>query len=57
MATLQEMILAKFIAKMSDDKSLSEEKIRALHDLLQRDAKVRADDLVRIFANEGGELA
>lgn len=57
MATLQEMIVEKFIAELSDNKSLSVEKISALRDLLQRDAKVRADDLVKIFANDGGQLA
>jgi hypothetical protein len=57
MATLQEMIVEKIIAELSDNKSLSVEKISALRDLLQRNAKVRADDLVKIFANDGGQLA
>lgn len=57
MANLQETIVEKFIAELSDNKSLSAEKIRALRDLLQTDAKIRADDLVKIFANDGGELA
>jgi hypothetical protein len=57
MATIQEMIVEKLVAELSEKTTLSAPKISALRELLRKDSKVRADDLVAIFIGDDGEVA
>lgn len=58
MVNLQETIVEKLVAELSEKKALSAEKITALRELLQKmDAKLRPDDLVGVFTSDDGEVA
>lgn len=57
MATIQEKIVEKLVAELSEKKTLSAPKISALRELLRKDSKVRADDLVEIFTGDDGGIA
>ncbi len=57
MATIQNIIAEKFLAKLSESKVLDAERIDEIRDLLSDSKKVKADDLVRIFSlPPGGDL-
>lgn len=57
MATIQEKIVERLIAELSEKKTLSAPKIAALQELLNKHSKVRADDLVQIFTGDDNEVA
>ncbi len=54
MATLQQQITEKFLAKLSESKHVDAEKIEQLRSLLADSKKLRADDLVKVFSHPGG---
>lgn len=57
MATLQQKIAEKFLAKLAESKDVDAAKITKLKVLLADSKKVKADDLVKIFTlPAGGDL-
>lgn len=50
MATLQQKIAHKFLAKLKDVESLDAEKIEQLRKLLADSKKPKAEDFIKIFA-------
>ncbi len=50
MATLQKQIAEKFLAKLSESADIDAEKIEELRSLLAAKGKLKADDLVKVFA-------
>jgi hypothetical protein len=57
MATLQHQIAEKFLAKLAESKNLDTDKIDQLRILLAGGKKLKAEDLVKIFAQPaGGDL-
>ena len=57
MATLQQKIAKKFLAKLAESKDVDTESIDQLRNLLADSKKVKADDLVKIFSlPAGGDL-
>lgn len=57
MATLQQQIAEKFLAKLAQSKAVDAEKLDQLRTLLEDGKKLKADDFVKIFsAPAGGDL-
>jgi hypothetical protein len=57
MATLQQKIADKFLAKLTESKDVDAESIDQLRTLLTESKKLKADDLVKIFSvPAGGDL-
>lgn len=57
MATLQQQIADKFLAKLAESKDLDAEKIDQLRNLLANSKKPKIDDFVKIFTlPAGGDL-
>jgi hypothetical protein len=56
MTTLQQTVVETFLADLASSKSLDEAKIEALRKLLADNPKVKADDLVKIFSSDGGDV-
>lgn len=57
MATLQQQIAEKFLAKLAESKDVEAEKIDQLRILLADSRKLKADDLVKVFSQPaGGDL-
>lgn len=58
MATLQQQIAEKFLAKLAQSKAVGAEKLDQLRTMLAADGKkLKADDFVKIFsAPAGGDL-
>ncbi len=57
MATLQQQIADKFLAKLAESKDVDAEKIDQLRTLLANGRKPKADDFVKIFSlPAGGDL-
>ena len=57
MATLQQTIAEKFLAKLADSKEVDAAKIDQLRNLLADGKKPKAEDFVRIFSlPAGGDL-
>jgi hypothetical protein len=57
MATLQQQIAEKFLAKLAESKDVDAEKIDQLRTLFANSRKPKADDLVKIFSlPAGGDL-
>jgi hypothetical protein len=56
MSTIHEKIVGKLIAELTEKKSLSAEKIKALQSLLSADGKLRPDDLIQLFSADDGEV-
>jgi hypothetical protein len=56
MSTIHEKIVGKLIAELTEKKSLSAEKIKALQSLLSADGKLRPDDLTQLFSADDGEV-
>lgn len=54
MATLQQQIAEKFLVKLAEPKGLEAEKIEQLRALLSDNKKLKADDLVKVFAQPAG---
>lgn len=57
MATLQQTIAEKFLAELSAKGTVDAAKIEALRVLLKGDKKIKADELVKIFTTDGGDVA
>lgn len=55
MKTLQQLIAEKFVAQLAEDKVMDAVKIEQLRTLLSQGKKVKADELVKIFALPTGE--
>jgi hypothetical protein len=56
-ATLQQQIVAKFLAKLTESKGVEAEIIDQLRILLADNKKLKADDLVKVFSQPaGGDL-
>src|SRR5438105_884401 len=56
-APLRISIVAKLLATLAEQQSLDEGKREAIRKLLAEDAKVKADEFVKIFTSEGDEVA
>jgi hypothetical protein len=57
MATLQQQIAEKFLAKLAESKQVDAEKIEQLRKLLTDIKKLKADDFVKILsAPAGGDV-
>ena len=57
MATLQQQIAEKFLAKLVESKAVDPEKIDQLRTLLANSKKPKADDFVKVFsAPAGGDV-
>jgi hypothetical protein len=57
MATLQQQIAEKFLAKLAESKDVDAEKIGQLRTLLAGGKKPKTEDLVKIFSlPAGGDL-
>jgi hypothetical protein len=57
MATLQQQIAEKFLAKLLESKDLDTEKIDQLRSLLVDSKKLKAEEFVKIFSlPAGGDL-
>jgi len=57
MATLQQQISEKFLAKLAEPKEVGPEKVAQLRNLLGAGKKLKADDLVKVFSlPAGGDL-
>jgi hypothetical protein len=57
MATLQQNVAEKFLAKLKDGKSLDDEKVEQLRKLLADSKKPKAEDFIKIFtAPAGGDV-
>jgi hypothetical protein len=54
MATLQQQIAEKFLAKLAESKQVDAEKIEQLGQLLADAKRVKADDFVKIFSLPAG---
>jgi len=54
MATLQQQIAEKFLAKLAESKQVDADKIEQLRQLLADGKKVKADDFVKIFSLPAG---
>jgi hypothetical protein len=51
MSTLYRQIGEKFLAELQKSKDVSEKKLKALRELMADGAKLKADDLVKIFTS------
>jgi hypothetical protein len=56
MPTLQQTVAEAFLAELASKKSLNKAKIDALRKLLA-ETKIKADDFVKIFTSEDGEVS
>jgi hypothetical protein len=57
MATLQQIIAGKFLAKLAEGDEVDAEKIEQLRKLLEGGKKAKAEDFVKIFtAPAGGDV-
>ena len=56
MPTLQQTIAKKFLEELVARKALDDGKIEALRKLLEQPAKLKADDFVKVFSAEGGDV-
>ena len=54
MATLQQQIAEKFLAKLADSKQLDADKIEQLKKLLADSKKLKADEFVKVFSLPAG---
>ncbi len=54
MATLQQQIAEKFLAKLAESKAVDAEKIEQLKKLLGDGKKPKADDFVKVFSLPAG---
>jgi len=57
MATLQQQILDRFLAKLAESASIDATRIEQLRKLLADTKKLKPDDLVKVFSQPaGGDL-
>lgn len=54
MATLQQQITEKFLAKLAESKNVAAERVDQLRILLADSKKLKADDLVKVFSQPAG---
>ncbi len=54
MATLQQQIAEKFLAKLAESKHVDADKIEQVRQLLADGKKAKADDFVKIFSLPAG---
>jgi hypothetical protein len=55
-ATLQQQIIDKFLAKLSQSKDVDADKIDQLRSLLTGSKKLKAEDFVKVFLLPAGDL-
>jgi hypothetical protein len=57
MATLQQQIAEKFLAKLSESKDIDAGKIEQLRNLLAENRKIKTEEFVKVFSlPAGGDL-
>ena len=56
MPTIQQTIKKKFLEELAAKKALDAGKIESLRNLLEQPAKPRAEDFVKVFNAEGGDV-
>jgi preprotein translocase subunit Sss1 len=54
MATLQQIIAEKFLAKLLEDKALDAEKVEQLRAILASGKKPKAEEFVKVFTQPAG---
>jgi len=54
MATLQQQIAEKFLAKLAESKDMDAEKIDQLQSLLADSKKIKAEEFVKVFSLPAG---
>lgn len=57
MPTLQHTIAQKFLDELKTGKVLDDAKVEAVRKLLESGAKPKADDFVKVFTPDGGDIA
>jgi hypothetical protein len=56
MPTLQQTIAEKFLAALAEKQVLEPAGIDALRDLLKAEKKIKADDFVKVFTGDNGDV-
>lgn len=56
MPTLQQAIAQKFLEELAANTSLDAAKVASLRKLLESGAKLKADDFVRVFTADAGDI-
>jgi hypothetical protein len=56
MATLQQQIAGKFLAKLAESKEVEAERIDQLRILLADSKKLKADDLVKVISSDQARI-
>ena len=54
MSTLQQQIAEKFLAKLSEAKTVDDDKVEQLRKLLAESKKLKPDDFVLVFSQPAG---
>lgn len=57
MPTLHQAIAQKFLDELKAGKVLDDAKIESLRKLLDGGAKLKADDFVKVYTTDGGDVA
>jgi hypothetical protein len=57
MATLQHTIAEKFLAELAEKGTVDSAKIEALRAMLKSGKKIKAEELVKVFTTDGGDVA
>lgn len=57
MATVLAEILESFYTKLAESDSIDDETIKAIRELFESGAKLKADDFVKVLSAEGKEAA
>jgi hypothetical protein len=56
MPTLHQQIVEKFLGKLTSSKEFDAEKIAKLRAVLADSKKLKADELVKVFVESGGDI-
>ena len=56
MPTLHQQIVEKFLGKLADSKEFDPQKIERLRSVLVDSKKLRAEELVKVFVETGGDI-
>ena len=56
MPTLHRQIVEKFLGKLADSKEFDAEKIQKLRTVLADGKKLKAEELVKVFVESGGDI-
>jgi hypothetical protein len=57
MTSLKQTIVDQFLADLAARKAIDQSKIEALRKLITEQSKVKPDDFVRVFTDDGDDVA